>query len=163
MAFKIVTILLIVATTGIMDGCNNQDSAATQQRVFDYEEILDAGEEKHLKALIDSFEYVTGNEIAIVTTPGIGKYDKMVDFAVEFGNQHGVGKGSENNGLVLVFSKTMRETFIATGYGAEKILKEHVVKEIIDSTMIPCFKDEAYFKGLDSGLKDIMQKWNGDI
>jgi len=95
----------------------------------------------------------------IVTTDNIGEFDKMVEFAVDFGDKHGVGKKDKNNGLVIVFSKKMRQTFLATGYGTENILKDDICIKIVDSTMIPYFKNLDYFGGLQAGLKECITKW----
>ncbi len=153
--------LLFIPFISFMLFCSAPAKNEVQKTVvFDYEEILLPDQEKELTEMIIKFESETGNEIAIVTTPDIGTFDKIVDYAVDFGNRHGVGKEPADNGLVLVFSKNLRQTYIATGYGTEKVLDDKMVKQIIDSTMIPFFKAEAYFNGLESGLHNIMQKWN---
>jgi uncharacterized protein len=91
-----------------------------------------------------------------LTTPDYGEYDKNLDFAVDFGNKHGIGKKDYDNGVVIVFSKTKKQVVISTGYGTEKVLKDEIAKKIIDSLMIPKFKENLYFEGLRDGSKAIV-------
>jgi uncharacterized protein len=95
----------------------------------------------------------------IVTTPDIGEHEKMVFYAVEFGDRLGVGKKDKNNGLVIVFSSKLSETFIATGLGTENILTDPICKKIVDEKMVPNFKEGKYFLGLESGLKECIRNW----
>ncbi len=83
----------------------------------------------------------------------------MVDYAVEFGEKRGVGEKDKKNGLIILFSRNMRQTFIATGYGTEKILKDEICKAIIDSTMVLYFRKEDYYGGLKAGLEECINRW----
>lgn len=136
-----------------------QKSDDSKKWVNDFENVLSENQIYVLDSIIRDFEAKTTNEIMIVTVKNIGDSPKMVDFAVEFGNRWGIGKKEKDNGLIILFSRAMRETFIATGYGTEKILKDEICKVIIDSTMVPLFKEEDYFGGLKAGLLDCINKW----
>lgn len=139
--------------------CINGNEVSGQNRVFDRENILTGVRVKELNQIISDFEKETTNEIAVVTTDNIGDHEKMVFYADEFGNEHGVGKPGKDNGLAIVFSKTLRETFIATGHYTESILKDEVCREIVDSLMIPEFKQENYFAGIKKGLEGCIRMW----
>jgi uncharacterized protein len=153
LVFSIIAMFLLNACG---QGNGNVDN---KKWVFDYEEVIDDNQEYLLDSIIREFEEQTTNEIVIVTVNNIGEFDKMVEYAVDFGEKHGVGKKEKDNGLVILFSKSMRETFLATGYGTEKILKDEICKAIIDSTMIPYFKNQDYFGGLKSGLEECIIRW----
>ena len=145
----------------LIQSCVSQSNGTIKDNwVFDYEEVFTQSQIQELNSIIISYEQKTTNEIAIVTVDSIGRFNKMVDFAVDFGKQNGIGKNDRHNGLVIVFSKKMRQTFLATGYGTEKILKDEICKSIIDSDMIPYFKKEDYFGGIKAGLLSCMEKWN---
>ncbi len=152
--FTIPFLLIILTACG-----QTVDDSKAVKWIYDFENILSSEQEKVLDSIIIDFESETTNEIVILTTDNIGEFDKMVEFAVDFGDKHGVGKKDKNNGLVIVFSKKMRQTFLATGYGTEKFLKDEICKKIVDSTMIPYFKNLDYFGGLQAGLKDCIVKW----
>ena len=121
--------------------------------------MLSKSEEKALTKIITEFEKETTNEIAIVTTPDIGEHEKMVFYAVEFGDRLGIGKKDINNGLIIVVSSNLRETFIATGLGTENILSDSICKVIVDEKMVPNFKEGNYYLGLESGLNECIRVW----
>jgi uncharacterized protein len=119
--------------------------------VYDNEKILTVEQTKQLDSLYRGHENRTTNEIALVTTPDYGEFDSNVEFAVNFGNTHGIGKTDYDNGIVIVFSKAKRQTWISTGYGTEVVLKDEMAKKIVDSLMLPKFKANLYFEGLRDG------------
>lgn len=127
--------------------------------VHDNEDILTTNQELSLDSIISDFEKITTNEILIVTSNDIGDYKEPILYAVDYGNKYGIGKKEKNNGLVIFFSKTLRKTSLATGYGTEKILKDEICKTIIDSCMIPLFKQEKYFEGIKAGVEESIRKW----
>jgi uncharacterized protein len=65
----------------------------------------------------------------------------------------GIGRRDVNNGVLIVFSAQMKKVRIETGYGAERVLTDSIAKKIVDSLMIPQFKQQKYFDGL----------WNGSV
>ncbi len=154
------TALLLPILMTLLVACGQTNSKSKPiSWVNDFENILTDNQEKYLDSLISDFEKRTTNEIALVTVHDIGDSPKMVDYAVELGEKWGVGKKNKDNGLIILFSKNMRQTFLATGYGTEKILKDEICKEIIDSVMIPHFKNEDYYGGLKAGLEECINIW----
>jgi len=119
--------------------------------VFDNEKILTIEQSKQLDSIFREHEKRTTNEIVIVTTPDYGLFENVVDFSVNFGKKHGIGKTDYDNGVVIVFSKEKKETRISTGYGMEEVLKDNFAQNIIDSLMIPKFKTDSFFEGLRNG------------
>lgn len=127
--------------------------------MFDQENVLTDDEEKELNDIIVNFEKETTNEIAIVTTDNIGEHKKMVFYAVGFGDLFGIGKKDKDNGLIIVISKALRETLIATGKSTENILKDEICKEIVDNQMVQEFKEGNYYQGLKDGLEECIRIW----
>ena len=143
----------------LLCGCTNRTEGQKTNWVFDHEEVISETEEDALNEIISQFEKETTNEIVIVTTPDIGEHEKMVFYALEFGDRLGVGKKDKNNGLIIVFSSTLSETFIATGLGTEYILTDPICKNIVDEQMVPKFRDGNYYQGIESGLKECIRIW----
>jgi uncharacterized protein len=124
--------------------------------VFDHAVILEPEEILRLDSLFRGHERRTGNEIALVTTHDYQGYGDLRTFAATFGDSLGVGKKRLNNGVVIAFSKELREVFIATGLGTERVLPDERVQHIINLTMIPLFKEDMYFDGLWEGSREIV-------
>jgi uncharacterized protein len=82
----------------------------------------------------------------------------LQDFATEVGNQWGVGQKEKNNGCVLAISPSQRKIFISNGYGIEKQISNADTKLIVDSTIIPYFKQAKYFEGTKFGIAALMKK-----
>jgi uncharacterized protein len=152
------TFSVIVMLCLILIACGQRNDTS-KKWVNDFENVLTENQIQVLDSIIRDFEARTTNEIVLVTVKDIGNSPKMVDYAVELGNRWGVGKKDQENGLIILFSRTMREAFLATGYGTEKILKDEICKAIIDSTMVPFFKEEDYFGGLKAGLLECIKRW----
>lgn len=139
----------------ILIGCTSGQQQKTGY-VFDFEQILTQEQEDQLHKIIVAHEKNTTNEIAVVTTPDWGDQEDILLYSVDFGEKYGVGKEEKDNGVVIVFSQAMRRTRISTGYGTEHILKDEIAKRIIDSVMIPAFKNGEYFDGIFAGTKAVI-------
>jgi uncharacterized protein len=124
--------------------------------VRDMEDLFTAEQIDRLSELARIHEQRTTNEILILTTPSLHGHEYMRDHAVEIGNTAGVGKRDKNNGVVIVVSRTLRETFIATGHGTEQMLPDEQVQQIVDSLMIPHFKEDRYFEGTYAGAQAVV-------
>jgi len=143
----------IVILTMILVSCSTKSNKVDKLWVFDQEGDLTKEQIVTFDSLFKDHERKTSNEIALVTTSDYGDDSSLVLYAMNFGKKHGVGKKEKNNGIVIAFSKANHEIRISTGYGMEKILKDDLAKQIVDSIMIPQFKANNYYKGL----------WNGSL
>lgn len=119
--------------------------------VFDHEDAFSQEEEIRLDTLFRGHELRTTNEIVLITTKDYHGAMDMRTFAATCGDSLGVGKKRKNNGVVITFSKRLREVFIATGLGTERVLNDWYCQNIIDSIMLPNFKKDRYFEGLFEG------------
>lgn len=153
------TLIFIFILSLSIFACNDKNRSQRTIWVFDQENVLTDDQEKVLNEIITNFEKKTTNEIAIVTTNNIGEHEKMILYAMEFGKRHGIGKKHKNNGLVIVFSATLKETFIAPGLSTENILKDEICKRIVDKQMIPEFREGNNFEGLKNGLEECIRIW----
>lgn len=119
--------------------------------IFDNENAFTPEEEKRLDTLFRGHELRTTNEIVLVTTNSYDGQPDLHGYAATFGEIIGVGKKKKNNGVVIAFSKQLREVFIATGVGTEKVMADARCQTYIDSLMIPLFKEDMYFDGVWAG------------
>ncbi len=119
--------------------------------IFDHEDAFNTEEETRLDTLFRGHELRTTNEIVLVTTESYHGWEDMRAFAASCGDSLRVGKKGKDNGVVIVFSKHLREVFIATGLGTEQVMADARCKRYIDSLMIPLFKEEMFFDGVWAG------------
>ena len=127
--------------------------------VNDLAGVLSAGELQALENKLVAFNDTTSNQIAVVIVSDLQGYDRS-EFAYKVARDWGVGQGDFNNGLlVLVKPKTASsngQVFIATGYGLEGAIPDIACAEIIDREIIPRFRENDYYGGIDAGTNVLM-------
>ena len=101
----------------LLFGCGTKAQKSEHSCVYDYENVLTEMDERLLDSIYKLHESKTTNQIALVTTPDLDGKESMLLYDVDFGESHGVGQADKDNGVVIVFSKSLRETRISTGYG----------------------------------------------
>ncbi len=149
---RITGLLLLII---LLVNCSDH-SAMDYALVTDNENLLTEAQRDKLRALYSAHEKKTSNEIALVTVADYGTDSTILFYSVGIANQLGIGKKGKDNGVLIAVSKANRETFIATGYGTEKVLKDHIAKKIIDSLMVPEFKKGNYYEAIYEGSKAII-------
>ncbi|MDZ7635499.1 MAG: TPM domain-containing protein [Bacteroidales bacterium] len=127
--------------------------------VNDYAGVLSASELQSLENKLVAFNDSTSNQIAVVIVNDLQGYDRS-EFAYKVAKDWGVGQGDFNNGLlVLVKTKTEAtagQIFIATGYGLEGAVPDIACADIIDREILPRFRENNYYGGLDAGTDVLM-------
>ncbi|MDP2113053.1 MAG: TPM domain-containing protein [Bacteroidota bacterium] len=128
--------------------------------VNDLANVLSDQEEQQLESELVQFDRSTSTQITIVTVPSLNGYEKA-DFTFRLGEKWGVGRKDKNNGIVIVFKPKIGnergEVFVAVGYGLEGIIPDAVANRlVVDNEMIPRFKVEDIYGGLQAGTKVLM-------
>jgi uncharacterized protein len=129
--------------------------------VNDFVGILSSNERATLEQKLRSYNDSTSTQITIVIVRNTEPYP-IGDFAFQVGRKWGVGQKGKNNGLVLAWATQTRKIFIATGYGLEGAIPDAISKRIISDKIVPAFKQEQYFKGLDAATTEIIQRAKGE-
>lgn len=127
--------------------------------VNDFEFMFSLEEIEELTKTIRKFEKETGNQIAIVSIKSIGNYSEFDKYALDLSNNWRVGQYGKDNGLTIVFSNTLKRIRISTGTGAEKILTDKICKEILNTIILPEFKNGHYYDGIKRGLSQLIMEW----
>lgn len=130
-----------------------------QSVVYDLSNLFATQEKDSLTKRILDYEKATTNQIAIATFDSIPKNTTNLRYATDLAQKWGIGRAETNNGLLILISRYDREMSIATGLGTEKILTNLICNKIIDSTIIPHFKESEYYEGVNIGLDSIIAKW----
>jgi uncharacterized protein len=138
----------------------NYNLPRLDRRVCDFESIFTNSQVEKLTSMIEEFESRTYNQIAIVSIESIGSYTDFDNFSTDLSNYNGIGLQGIDNGLSIVFSKNLKRIRISTGLTTQEILTDEFCKNIIDHIIIPEFKNEDYFNGIEKGLKALIAKWD---
>lgn len=135
--------------------------------VNDFAGVLSSAQVASLENKLDAFAQKTSTQIAIVVVKDLFGYDKG-DYAFRLAEKWGIGQKGKNNGiLILVKPKIDRETgkvFIAVGYGLEGAVPDITArKTIISNEILPNFKANDYFTGLDRATSVLMSLTAGEF
>ncbi|OWY19928.1 TPM domain-containing protein [Sphingobacteriales bacterium UPWRP_1] len=130
--------------------------------VNDLAHILPDDREAALELKLVAYGDSTSTQIAVVTVESLGG-DAPYNFAQEILEQWGVGQKDKDNGIVILVAPAERQTFISTGYGVESTLTDALSKRIIETAMIPNFKQGNYYEGIDQAVNAIFAVLSGQF
>jgi uncharacterized protein len=126
--------------------------------VNDFEHILDSTQIKFIATQLSGFEDKTTNEVGVVTISDFYVYgDDIKAFSEDLFNDWGLGKRDKNNGVLIVVSANKRMVRITTGLGVTDKLTDALGDHIINSIMIPEFKQNNYGKGIANAVNEIIK------
>lgn len=81
----------------------------------------------------------------------------------KWGQSWGIGQKGEDNGILITLAKDDRKVDINTGYGIEYRITDLMSHRIINQIMIPEFKNDNYYAGLDKGSDAIFSALKGEF
>jgi uncharacterized protein len=130
--------------------------------VTDYAGVLTPEQRQSLEAKLVAFDDTTSTQIAIVLMRSIGSYD-IADYSVQLFNRWKIGDQKKNNGVLLLAAIEDRKVFITTGFGIEGVLPDALCKRIVARDIVPNFKKQDYYSGLDAATTSIIGLVNGEF
>ena len=161
----LLAVLLIQTGIGFAQG-TIPEKPDPPRLVNDFARILSPDELQSLESKLVAFNDSTSVQIAIVIVPTLGGYEKA-DYAQQLGQKWGVGGSKFNNGfVVLIKPKTASENgeaFIATGYGVEGSVPDATASDIVNNEMIPHFKQNEYYGGINAATDVLMSLVKGEF
>jgi uncharacterized protein len=125
--------------------------------VTDYEHVFTTFQIDSLNTFLTAYEKRTTNEIVIVVLDT--SFTNAITFnedVVKIAKAWGVGKKNKNNGVLIAFCSNLKKIYIATGTGVQKRLTNTLVKNIIDTDILPAFKQQQYYIGVVNGMSQIL-------
>ena len=158
-------------------GCSNQPKAVENQDVAeiqltaegfvnDYVDILSAEQREALELRLEALDDSTGNQIAVAIVNEF-EGDNILDFATRLGKQWGVGQKDKNNGVMIVVKvktdDSNGQVAIAVGTGIEDIIPNATCQNIIDREMVPYFKENDYYGGINAAIDAIIPIVTGQL
>ncbi len=129
--------------------------------VNDFSGLLKDNERQQLEEKLTAFEKNTGDEITVVTIPNLGG-DTIENFAVKLFEEWKIGKKGKDNGVLLLVARDDREVRIEVGYGLEGSLTDAQSSWIIQNMIVPAFRDNNFYQGLDSAVDKIIAAASGE-
>ena len=142
------------------------ESMKPPRMVNDFSGLLDPSNRDNLENKLQSFYYQTSTQIYVVILDDLAGYD-ISDFAFQLGEKWGVGTKGKDNGIVILLNpspdRQHGDVFIATGYGLEEFVPDAITNRIVDYDMIPFFKEQKYYEGLEAATNTIIDLTKGEF
>ncbi|WP_207495510.1 TPM domain-containing protein [Aridibaculum aurantiacum] len=161
---RIITILLVLfCITGVAVSQQVPPKPVPQRLVNDLTKTtLTPDQVQTLERKLVAYDDSTSNQIVIVIVPTLNDY-APVDYATKLGREWGVGTAKNNGVIVLISTEpNNRQIFIAPGYGLEGAIPDITAKSIIEDVILPHFRQDHYFTGLDLGTNAIIKAAAGE-
>jgi uncharacterized protein len=130
-------------------------------RVVDTAGLLDAGAAQQLEAQLSAFEQASGIQLVVVTLPDLQGYE-IEEFGYQLGRFWGIGQKGKNNGVLLIVAQAERKVRIEVGYGLEGTLTDALSANIIQSVIVPQFKNGQFAAGIEQGALAVMAALKGE-
>ncbi len=123
-------------------------------RVVDLAELLPAPAERRLAGELEALEAATTDQLVVVTVPDLAG-EPIETLGLRLGNGWGIGRRGVDNGVLLIVAPRDRHTRIEVGCGLEGLLTDERAKLIVETLLVPSFRDGNYEAGVTAGVAAI--------
>ncbi|WP_452228049.1 MULTISPECIES: TPM domain-containing protein [unclassified Lacinutrix] len=138
------------------------ETPAFQTSVYDYIGMLSSSEKSSLENKLIKYSDTTSTQI-VVSIIASTKGENIMYLATEWAHKWGVGGSKEkDNGVFILLARDDRKIAIATGYGVEHLLTDAMSRRIIERDIIPYFKQNDYYGGLNRGSDAVFEVLTGE-
>lgn len=139
---------------GTVDDVPNPKTYDADNWVSDPDHILDSETKNKINDILQQLEDSLTIEVAVVALNSIGE-EEPHEFAVTLFNRWGVGKAEDDNGLLILLTRDIRDITFKTGYGLEGVLPDAICKRIQMETMVPHLRENDWNTGMLEGVKAV--------
>ena len=155
-------LVFFLCTSFIWGQFNIPEKPTKETSVYDYVNLLQASQKSALEQKLIRYADSTSTQIVVAiisSTEG----ENINFLGAQWGQKWGIGQADKDNGILVLLAKDDRRIAINTGYGVESTLTDLMSKRIIESVIIPEFKNGDYYGGLDKGADAIFQVLTGQF
>ena len=131
------------------------------EQINDEAHIFSQNERDELLSLVQNFEQNSTTQIAIVTLNSL-ENKSIEELSLEIARGYKLGQKEDNNGVLLVVAPNEKKVRIEVGYGLEGVLTDAISSQIINSVMIPEFKNGKMNEGVKDGVLAIIKVASGE-
>ncbi len=126
-------------------------------RVVDDANILSPATEQALTEKLKTLEDTTGRQLVVATLPSLQGYE-IEEYGYQLGREWGLGAKDRDDGALLIVAPNERKVRIEVGYGLEPVLTDALSSVIIQSAVLPKFRDGDMEGGIVAGTDAILQQ-----
>jgi uncharacterized protein len=161
-AFKVLVLLLLASPLIGQAQYDIPEKPKFQTSVYDDDiNLLSASQKSNLEQKLIRYSDSTSTQIvvAIISTTN-GEYINYL--GAQWGEKWGIGQADKDNGIFILLARDDRKINISTGKGIEHLLTDALSKRIINNEIIPYFKNNDYYGGLNRATDVIFEVMTGE-
>jgi uncharacterized protein len=160
-ALKVLLLLFLASPFVGLAQYNIPDKPKFQTSVYDGIDLLSDAQKNSLEQKLIRYSDSTSTQIVLVTINSTkGEYINYL--GAEWLTKWGIGQAGKDNGILILLAREDRKIGINTGFGVEHLLTDAMSKRIIERDIIPYFKQNDYYGGLNRATDAIFEVLNGE-
>lgn len=123
--------------------------------IYDEDDVIDDDVEKTLNDMLVELEEKTDVEFAVISIESL--LDRSIEkYANNLFNTLGIGKKGEDNGLLLLFSRSDEKVRLEIGRGLEGFLNDSKCGRILDDYFVPYRDADEYTKATEMTVNAVL-------
>jgi uncharacterized protein len=130
-------------------------------RVVDDAHILSDATKADLTGKLAALESKTSRQLVVVTIPSLDGYE-ISDYGYQLGRAWGIGQKKLNNGVLFIVAPAEHKVRIEVGYGLEPILTDALSSVIIQTQVLPHFRQGDFDGGVTAGANALIEQLSLD-
>lgn len=161
--FRLVAGVAVASSLALFSGtvfAQTFEVPANDGYVTDAANIIDDADQSALTQTITAYKEQTSNEIAIVTIQSLGGM-AIEEAGLAIGRKWGVGS-TKNNGILILVAYAEHDVRIDVGYGLEGAVPDLVAKGIIETDLVPAFREGEFGTGLLAAVQSLEKHIGGE-
>lgn len=123
-------------------------------RVVDEGRLLSPAAEAELTTKLATLEADTGDQLVVVTLDSLQGYE-IEDYGYRLGRAWKIGPSQTDKGVLLIVAPNERKVRIEVGYGLEPVLTDALSSQIIQTDILPPFRQSGFERGINAGVDAI--------
>lgn len=125
-------------------------------RVADAANLLSPEQEIALDRKLAALETANQRQLVVATIPDLQGY-AIEDYGYRLGRAWGIGRKTVNDGALLIVAPNERRVRIEVGYGLEPIVTDALSSVIIQSRILPAFRNGDMAGGIIAGADALIE------
>jgi uncharacterized protein len=129
-------------------------------RVVDQAGLLSERDQAELEAALARFEDATTSQIVVATLGSLQDLP-IEEYGYQLGRHWGIGQEGKDNGALLIVAPEERAVRIEVGYGLEGELTDALSRTIIETAILPRFREGDFAAGIKAGVAAMIEALGG--
>ncbi|MBS0431057.1 MAG: YgcG family protein [Proteobacteria bacterium] len=134
---------------------------ALKARVTDLTGTLSAQQTQQLEGELASLEQRKGAQVVVLMLPST-QPEAIEDYATRVFDAWKIGRRHVDDGVLVIVAKDDHKVYIETGYGLEGAIPDALASRIIREQIVPKFRSDDYFGGLQDGVASLTRLIDGE-